>query len=167
MIRAMIRAMTGRVLVLGIGNLLMGDDGVGIHVLRALPPGPALPAGTTVVEGGTAGLALLPLLVTTPTAIVVDAVDVGADPGSVHLLPGRSAGSADRPISVHQAGCADLLAAAQLAGARPDQIEIVGIQPARVAAGMQLSPVCRAAVPPAVSLVIARAATGAGGSSGS
>lgn len=143
-------------LVLGLGNVVMGDDGVGVHVVRALQAESAPPPGVRIVDGGTAGLALLPLLTGARAAVLVDAAEVAAPAGTVRLLPGDGADGVPGRLSVHQVGCADLLATARLLGALPPVVEIVGVQPARVAVGWRLSPQVRSAVPVAAELVLAR-----------
>jgi hydrogenase maturation protease len=146
-------------LVLGVGNVLMSDDGVGVHVVRALDAGRAidddggLPPGASVVDGGTAGLSLLPLIGQAGAMVVVDAVDVGAAPGTVHVLTGADLHSGRFHLSVHQVGTADLLSAAALLGTLPADVLLIGIQPARIEPGLQMSPKVRSAVPLAVQTV--------------
>ena len=149
--------MTGtsaEVLVLGIGNLLMGDDGIGVHVARALSGDPSLPAGVRIVDGGTLGLDLLPLVADAGALVVVDAVDLKANPGTVRVLRGDELhGALGGHVSPHQVGLADLIAVARLTDSLPDPVALVAIQPAMVAAGVELSAACSAALPAALEAV--------------
>lgn len=139
----------GPVLLLGIGNLLMRDEGVGIQVVRALEdPGFGLPPGTRVVDGGTLGLDLLPLIDDARAVVLVDAVDIGAAPGTVAVLRGMEIGGAlGGHISPHQVGIGDLLAVARLTGVLPERVALVGVQPATVEIGLDLSPTVGAVLP--------------------
>jgi hydrogenase maturation protease len=139
--------------VLGIGNSILSDDGVGVHAVTLLRDDPRLPAGTELVDGGTNGLALLPTIARAEALILVDAVDVGAPAGSVHVLRGADLYADLLHLSVHQVGAADLLAAATLTGALPRHVVLVGVQPASLAPGTRLSAAVAAALPEAIGTV--------------
>lgn len=149
----------GRVLVLGVGNLLLQDEGVGIHVVRALDRRPSefpdmLPPGTRVVDGGTLGLDLLPLLEDADAVVLVDAANLRREPGTVAVLRGNDLASAIAGhLSPHQVGIGDLLAAARLIGSLPNRVSLVAIQPADIAPGLELTPDVAAALPQAVEMV--------------
>ncbi|MEP7115120.1 MAG: HyaD/HybD family hydrogenase maturation endopeptidase [Ilumatobacteraceae bacterium] len=124
-------------LVLGIGNLLAGDDGLGPSAVERLTTlANELPPGTDVVDGGTCGLFLLSYLVGVDSLIAVDATEFGVLPGTVRVLrdlaPTESIMSAPS-MSVHQAGLADLLTAARLSGCLPPRVTLVGVQPSVIA----------------------------------
>jgi hydrogenase maturation protease len=133
--------------VLGIGNVLLGDDGVGVHAVRALAEGGGLPPSADVIDGGTGGLSLLPIIRGAAALVLVDAVDVGADPGSRHVLTGAGLYAGLVRLSVHQIGASDLLAVARLTGVLPAEVVLVGVQPASLAPDVRLSPVVAAALP--------------------
>ena len=155
----------GYLLVLGIGNVLLRDEGVGVRVAEALLEGalpvgsaggvaPGLPAHTRVVDGGTLGLDLLPLVEGARAVCFVDAIDAGLQPGSVVVLrEGDVDTLLSQPISAHDVGLAELIATARFTGALPRCLAIVGVQPAQVSPGLQLSPVVQAALPRAVDFV--------------
>jgi hydrogenase maturation protease len=155
----------GELLILGIGNLLMRDEGVGVHVARYLTQAEAiddlyLPPDSSVVDGGTLGLDLLPMLDGARAVIFVDAVDFGAEPGHVQTLKGRQLEHAfGNHVSPHQVGTADLLALGRLTGALPDRVALVGIQPEAVDLGLEMSPVVEAMVPVAATVVAQQAWT--------
>jgi hydrogenase maturation protease len=142
-------------LVVGLGNLLRGDDGIGVRVAQALLAR-SLPAGVEVVDGGTPGLALVNLLEGRRRAIVVDAANVGRAPGEfvrftadeVNLLGG------DPAISIHDAGLGDALLLARVLGVLPQEVVILGVQPANLDWDQMLSPAVQAALPGLVAAVL-------------
>ena len=150
-------------LVLGVGNLLLGDEGVGIHVVRevvdrAASSAQTLPPDTRVIDGGTLGLDLLPLLEESDRVVIVDAADLGREPGAIAVLRDDDlATSLASHVSVHQVGVADLLAAARLVGALPERVSLVAIQPARISPSLELSPAVAAVFGDAVEVATAEA----------
>ena len=135
-------------LVLGIGNVLLGDEGVGVHVVRALGDdiGP-LPAGTQLVDGGTLGIELLPLVEDADALVLVDAVALGAPAGTVLCIVGDAIeATLSRHVSPHQVGSADLIAVARLMGVLPERVALVGIQSEFIGFNLQLSNAVAAAV---------------------
>jgi len=145
--------MAGEILVLGVGNVLMADDGIGVHVIRRLAA-EHVPDGVRMVDGGTLGLDLLPMVADARALIVVDAVDMQEAPGTVRVLRGAELHSAlGGHISPHQVGLGDLLAVGRLTGGLPDQLALVGIQPGVVEVGLELTAACAGAIPHAVAAV--------------
>lgn len=148
-------------LVVGIGNVLLRDEGVGVTVVRELERRVAegrldLLPGTRLVDGGTLGLDLLPLLSSTSMLVLVDAVNLGRPPGSVIVIrDGAIEGTLAGHVSPHQVGVADLVAAARLIGVFPATASLVGIQPALIEIGLELSADVAAAVDEAVERVCA------------
>lgn len=120
----------GQVLVLGLGNVLRGDEGLGVHALQRLADRYVLPPEIEVVDGGTLGLNLLPYLDGTSMLLVIDAVQAGRAPGSLVRLQDE----AIMPVlavklSLHQAGLRELLATSRLLGTHPAQVVLLGIEP--------------------------------------
>lgn len=146
-------------LVLGVGNVLLGDEGVGVAVARRLEAAQAagdtrIPTGTRIVDGGTLGLDLLPLLADSDAVVIIDAVDLGRDPGTVVVLrDGAVEATLAGHLSPHQVGVGDLVAAARLLGEVPARLSLVGIQPAAIEVRLDLSPAVAAAVDVAVDRV--------------
>ena len=105
-------------LVLGIGNLLMGDEAVGVHVARALAGRP-LPAGVTVVDGGTGGFHLLSCLTDFDPVVIVDATMDGRGAGSVSMTEPRYASDFPRSLTAHDIGLRDLIESAALLAPLP------------------------------------------------
>jgi hydrogenase maturation protease len=151
----------GPVLVLGIGNVLLGDEGAGVHVVRALGRlidrgDVEVPPGTRLLDGGTVGLGLLPMVWDSRAVLLVDAMDGGRAPGSIEAIRGdalREVSAAGLPARGF--GVSDLLSAAWLAGALPAAVALVGIQSGEVAIGLELTPAVQAAVPAAVATTLA------------
>ena len=135
-----------RALVLGIGNLLMGDEGAGIHVAQALQREP-LPAGVEVLDGGTGGFHLLACLRDYPCVILIDATLDGRPPGTVATLQPQFLAEYPRSLSAHDVGLRDLLEAAALLGPLP-KLHLVTISIAQVdSATVDLSPPVQQAIP--------------------
>ena len=108
-----------RVLVLGVGNLLMGDEGVGIHAIRRLETAGGV-AGARILDGGTGGVTLLEDVQAAGRVIIVDATRDGKPAGTVAVLRPRTAKAIPHGLSSHDFGLKDLLAAATLLGEMPE-----------------------------------------------
>ncbi len=121
----------GDTLILGVGNPLRGDDGVGVLAVQRLLARPDLPAGVAVVDGGTAGLGLIPLIENYRRVVLVDAVLMGEPPGTVRRFAWHEARVAghEQPLSLHQSDLADALALAEALGSLPPVIIVYGVQP--------------------------------------
>ena len=125
-------------LVVGLGNPLMGDDGIGVTVARDLRFRRSI--GAPVIEAGTPGFGLLELLMDERPVVFIDAVDAGRTPGSVFWVdPDKVAGEA-LPYSLHQVTLADVIELLEATGTRAD-IRIIGIQPEKIGVGFDLSDV--------------------------
>ncbi|MDI7274642.1 MAG: hydrogenase maturation protease [Anaerolineae bacterium] len=149
------------VLVLGVGNEALQDEGVGIHVARALAE-ENLPPNVRVLEGGTAGWALLGSLEGAGRLVLVDAMAMGRAAGTVVTVRPeeiRRIPPAER-TSLHAVAITDVLELAEALDLAPAEVLVVGIQPARVAPGLGLSPELQRALPRAVEAVL-EAALGA------
>ncbi len=138
-----------RTLVLGIGNTLLADDGVGVRIIESLRNDEAM-MHVEIVDGGTLSFSLLSHLEDAWAMLVVDAADLEAPAGTVRVF---EAGEMDRFIgrargrSVHEVGLADVMDMARLHGCLPSQRALVCVQPARIDWGEELSPAVQAATP--------------------
>jgi hydrogenase maturation protease len=131
-----------RVVVIGLGNPLMGDDGLGIAVLDELRTGYSLAPEVELVDGGTWGMNLLPVIEDADELILIDAIDVGATPGTfVRLEHARLPRYLATKISPHQVDLRDVLALAELRGTLPADTVALGVQPASVELRNSLSDV--------------------------
>lgn len=120
-----------RILVLGIGNILWADEGFGVRVVEALHAARTFPDTVTLLDGGTQGLYLLPYLEEADGVIIVDAVDYGLPPGTLHILHDDEVPAvlASRKVSLHQTGFQEILGLLALRGHTPKRIVLVGVQP--------------------------------------
>lgn len=136
-----------RVVVIGLGNPLMGDDGLGLAVLDELRTGYALPPDVELVDGGTWGMTLLPVIEDADELILIDAIDVGATPGTaVRLEHAQLPRYLATKISPHQVDLRDVLALAELRGTLPADTVALGLQPASVELRNALSDLLRCRV---------------------
>lgn len=125
--------------IIGVGNPLMGDDGVGVALVGRLAKA-ALPARVEVLDGGTGGVTLLPLMEGAEAVILVDAADMGLPPGAVVRLPGEEIHfhGAAQAFSLHQAGLEGALALGRELGILPPVVVFL-VQGERVEPGIGLS----------------------------
>ena len=135
------------IIVAGLGNAFMGDDGVGVQVANALAQDDL--AGVTVYDIGTAIWHLMDLLQPDAWLLAIDAVDMGCAPGAISLLDATDVWSMRRHAGAHGVGLFEVLALME-PHSRPAHIAVVAIQPETVAPGLALSPAVAAAVPHAV-----------------
>src|SRR5438477_10738602 len=135
------------VVVIGLGNPLMGDDGLGLAAVDELRTGYALPPEVELVDGGTWGMNLLPVIEDAGELILIDAIDVGAAPGTfVRLEHARLPRYLATKISPHQVDVRDVLALAELRGTLPADTVALGLQPDSVELRNSLSDVVRCRV---------------------
>ncbi len=128
-------------LVLGLGNILLADEGVGVRVVERLQALYSFPEETQVMDGGTLGLDLLPYVEDTDRLLVVDAVDMRAEPGTVVRIANEEVPAfLSIKVSPHQMGLADILSAARLLGHFPEDLVLWGVQPGVIKATLELSP---------------------------
>ncbi|HMK60114.1 MAG TPA: HyaD/HybD family hydrogenase maturation endopeptidase [Dissulfurispiraceae bacterium] len=117
--------------LLGLGNVLMKDESLGVHAVRAIRDRFDCPSGLTIIDGGTLGLDLLPLFEDYDRMIIVDAVNFGREPGYIGVLEDEQIPAAIfSKLSVHQIGLADLISVARLKGIMPSRLCLIGMQPA-------------------------------------
>ncbi len=137
------------ILVLGLGNLLLQDDGVGLRLVEELRREARLGEQCEFVDGGTQGIALLGYLEGRRRAVILDAVALGAPPGTVHVLDGAAL-RASRAATAHEPGGLELLALAEWLGQMPEEVTIIGIEPERARTGIGLSKPVEEALPVAL-----------------
>ncbi|MEW6143112.1 MAG: hydrogenase maturation protease [Chloroflexota bacterium] len=143
-----------RTVIIGIGNWLLGDEGVGIHLISALSEHLAGYANVTIVDGGTSPDAML-LLDDVDRLIVLDAVNGGREPGTVYRFAGediehlKSSG-----VSLHEWSAADSLMAISLIGKLPHETVVIGIEPELVGWGTSLSDTVGNKLPEVIGLVL-------------
>jgi hydrogenase maturation protease len=142
------------VLVMGIGNILLRDEGVGIRVIEAMR-GMSLPPGVELVDGATGGLDLIDVVSGRRKLIVIDAADGDYKPGSIfRLSPEDLAPAGEGSIPQHEMGLLETLKAVAQIGSSPEEVVIFGIQPEVIAWGLDLSDELAAVVPRVIELVL-------------
>jgi hydrogenase maturation protease len=146
-------------LVLGLGNVLLEDDGVGSAAIALLHDRFEPPATVRVFDGGTLGLSLLPYLQVSDAVILVDAVRADDAPGTLVRLDGDDVAPAVATrLSPHQVGVADLLDGARWLGRYPARVVLVGLVPASMELSVGLSPLVRASLAELVEQIAREAA---------
>ena len=143
--------------VLGLGNVLMSDDGIGPAVLRAFDEQYVVGPDVSVIDLGTPGLDLSPWFADAERVILIDTVKATLPPGSLRLskkadLRGRTPSVR---VSPHDPGVKETLLALEFAGRAPRDIELIGVVPAATTMGLELTPAVEAAIPAAVHAVVA------------
>jgi len=146
-------------LVLGLGNVLLEDDGIGSVAVSLLLDQYEVPRGVRVMDGGTLGLSLLPYLEMADTVILVDAVRANGAPGTLVRLDGDDVMPAVATrLSPHQVGVADLLDGARWLERYPKRVVLLGLVPASMDLTVGLSPLVSASLPALVDRIVAEAA---------
>jgi hydrogenase maturation protease len=145
--------------VLGVGNTLRADEGIGVRVVEALERDYVLPEGVVAIDAGTSSMEMLEDLSHLDFLLVVDAIVDGKAPGE----PIRLSGDAvpvffHRNLSPHGIGLSDVLAALEFMGREPKETVIIGVQPLSLDLSMELTPTVAARVPELVALAVAELA---------
>jgi hydrogenase maturation protease len=129
-----------RTLILGLGNILLCDEGVGIRVVERLQEEYDFPEEVQILDGGTLGMDLLPYVEAADRLLVIDAMEMDAEPGEIARLEGDEVPAfLGIKISPHQMGLADLLTAARLRGRFPQELVLWGVQPGVIDVKLELS----------------------------
>lgn len=148
--------MAPQVVILGVGNVLMSDEGLGVHAVMALEQAYDFPPTVRCVDGGTSTQELLGDLEDLDHLIIVDAVNFNAAPGAMIRLEGAQVPQAfTTKFSPHQVGISDLLAMLTFSGHAPKRVVLLGVQPAVLQLGMTLSPIVAPRVGELCALVLA------------
>jgi hydrogenase maturation protease len=142
-----------RVVVIGVGNLLQKDEGVGIHAIRSLQE-MDLPADVKLVDGGTS-----PDLIAYTKAgdkmIIIDCASAGGKPGEIyHFKPEDLEAGRGRLTSAHEMGVVENLKLMEMTGNKPKETVIIGIEPAEIEWGMELSDTIKKRLPELVETVL-------------
>ena len=143
-----------RALVLGVGNILVQDEGIGVRALEWLQAHYAS-GNVEMIDGGTMGLDLLHYLQGVDHLLILDAIQANKVPGAIITLTGSDVPTfLSMKISPHQIGVQDLLATAQLMGYTPPVVVILGVQPAHLSVGLDMSPAVAAQIEPLARLSV-------------
>jgi hydrogenase maturation protease len=141
-----------RILILGVGNVLMGDEGVGVHAVRLLEQR-AWPAGVSLLDGGTGGFHLLSHIGDCDVLVMIDATLDRRPPGTVSVIEPRYASDFPKALSAHDIGLKDLVESAAILGMLPRvmlvTVSVAGLQPMQ----LEMSEVVRASLPEVATIV--------------
>ena len=122
------------VVVLGLGNILMEDEGIGVHAVRHLEEHYRFEPEIEIVDGGTSGLDLLPFFGPEKSILLIDAVNFDMPPGTVGLLEDDNIlAQLDPKISMHHLGLSDLISISELTDRKARKMTLLGIQPESMA----------------------------------
>jgi len=142
------------ILVLGIGNVLLTDEGIGVRALKELERRYTYPTNVELLDGGTAGIELLRHIRNRDYLIIIDAMKCGQEPGTVLRVEGDEVPAAFRTrISPHQLGLSDLLVAAMLTDELPANLVLYGVEPESIDIGLDLTETVEANVDKLVGVV--------------
>ena len=141
--------------ILGVGNLLLGDEGFGVHVINRLQERYRFPANVELLDGGTAGIMLSPFIEDKDILFVIDVVSLDAEPGSIHLFGHEDvcSGNIQTRMSPHQVGLLEILDLCRLREKAPQQIEMITVVPADLSTRIGLSKPLAAAVDTVIALL--------------
>lgn len=144
-----------RTLVLGIGNVLLSDEGVGVHALGELRRRFEIDQSVELLDGGTAGVELLRYLDGKEHVVVVDAIAAGHPPGTVFRVEGQDVPRTfHQRISPHQIGLSDVLATALITDSAPADMVMFGVEPQSLTTGLALTPVVEASLEKLVAAIV-------------
>lgn len=144
-----------KTVVLGVGNILLSDEGVGVRAVERLLRDYRLGPGVTVIDGGTCGMELLDDLTGVDHLIIVDAVRSGKTPGTLVRIVGDAVPVFFRTkLSPHQVSLSDVLATLVFTGEQPGNVTVVGVEPVALGTAMALSPQVESLLPALVNQLV-------------
>ena len=127
--------------ILGLGNILMSDEGVGVHVVNEFQKRYAVPEHVEIVDGGAAGLDLIPFIEGREKVLMVDAVNFDQEPGFIDTIENEEIPiRLTQKASMHHLGLMDVLCIVRMSGNVPSELCIVGIQPKSLELGLDMTP---------------------------
>ncbi|MBI4690298.1 MAG: HyaD/HybD family hydrogenase maturation endopeptidase [Nitrospirae bacterium] len=144
-----------KILILGLGNILLKDEGVGVHAVEALKEGYDFPENVRLIDGGTMGLDLLPFIEGKDKVLIIDAADFKEKAGTIKSIEGNNIPAfLNTKFSVHQIGLPDMLFAAKLMGITPTEMCLIGMQPQEIDTGLEMSRTMKNNFPALMSAII-------------
>ncbi len=146
---------SAHILVLGLGNILLQDEGVGVHIVRKLENDYRFDPHIDIVDGGTMGMDLIPYFDHRKRVIIIDVVNFGKMPGYVQKLNDHEIlTTINTKLSEHQSGLRDVLSTLKLMEIEPDKIILFGIQPKSVDMGLKSSSDLQPAIEKVLTLIL-------------
>jgi hydrogenase maturation protease len=141
--------------VIGLGNILLKDEGVGVHAINAIKDRYALSPEVEIIDGGTLGLDLLHFIEGKDKLLLIDAVDFKKEPGHIDVLEDDDIpATLFSKLSVHHIGLSDVLFAAKLKGVLPSKIRLIGIQPQSIRVGLEMTDCVAGKIERVIALII-------------
>ncbi len=148
-------AIPGSVLILGVGNIILSDEAVGVRAVEALAAAYELPPGVQALDGGTSSMEMLDEIANLDLLIVVDALKAGKPQGTLLRLAGDEVPVFFRQkLSPHQIGLSDVLASLEFAGSRPKDMVVIGVEAENFSLGLEMTPAIAARLPKLVAMVV-------------
>jgi len=142
------------ILILGIGNLLLKDEGIGVHVVQRMM-NMSLPPDVDVMDGGTMGMNLVYYIEGRKKVIVIDAVLMDDPPGTIYRFTGKDLEEqSGRLFSAHDINFVHVLKNAAFFGNKPEEVVFIGIKPGEISEGLELTPVIEERIPKIIELVL-------------
>ena len=141
-----------KILIIGVGNTILQDEGVGMHAARALER-EKLPPGVLVIEAETSIMDFLPQIQAAEKIIIIDALRTGAPPGTIYRLTPEDL-PVDAALSLHAMGPLQVIQLAKQAGDFRAEVIIIGVEPKEMDLGMELTPEVKAQLPKIVEVVL-------------
>ena len=140
---------------MGVGNTLMQDDGIGVHVTQSFKSEHSSESHFHILDGGTIGLSLLPEIEDADAVIIVDASEIGGRPGTMRIFRNTEIDQqlSGKKRTVHEVALADLFSAAAIRGRCPAERALIAIQPASTELGLEPTPDVRAVIPQACNAI--------------
>ena len=134
--------------VLGIGNIILSDEGFGVRVVEYLEKNFTFPENVQLIDGGTLGVELTHFITGTQRLLIIDSIDGGAEPGKIfHLRDDEIKKHFAQKISAHEVGIQEVLTILELTNKKIPHIELIGAQPFSLEAGTKLTPQMSKLVP--------------------
>lgn len=151
---------TKKIGILGVGNLIVGDEGFGVHAVRYLEEHYEFPDNVLILDGGTAGIYMSPFLEECDPVLVIDVVDIDAEPGSMHYYSSEDvkAGKLSTRMSPHQLGLLEVLEICKLRDSAPETLEFYCVVPHHLDTSTELSDVVAPRVKDISEIVLKRLA---------
>jgi hydrogenase maturation protease len=141
------------ILILGIGNILMKDDGVGVRVVQSIRD-TDLPSDVEIMDGGVLGLNLMYYIEGRKKVIVIDAVSLGNPPGTIYRFTEKALLEKKELLrSAHGVDFYDVIKTAEFLGTKPEEVVFIGIEPEVVDEGLEISPSVEKRIPRVIELI--------------
>lgn len=147
--------MSKKTVILGLGNILLKDEGIGVHVIKELEK-KSLPDNVELIDGGTSSLDILLSIENTEKLIIIDALKFGKDPGTIYKIDPKDLEEKidmDK-LSLHQMNLLETLLIAKTKGTLPEEIVILGVEPFEISSGLGLTPKLQEKLPKVIDAVL-------------